>query len=86
MLLVPRRRIERPTYGLGNRAQDDGSDCSQGSCDELADCVALCVALLEKKSADLAIIVRTWNDLPEAIRQGILAMVTAAGRSSGGSA
>jgi hypothetical protein len=48
--------------------------------------VALCVALLEKKSADLAIIVRTWNDLPEAIRQGILAMVTAAGRSSGGSA
>ncbi len=41
---------------------------------------AFCLALLARKSADLALLVKRWDRLPEAIRAGILAMVKAAGK------
>jgi hypothetical protein len=43
--------------------------------------LAFCLALLAKKSADLALLVERWDDIPEALRAGILAMVKAAMRA-----
>jgi hypothetical protein len=40
--------------------------------------LASCLALLARKSPDLALLVERWNDLPEAVRAGIAAMVKAA--------
>jgi hypothetical protein len=42
------------------------------------------VAFLERESPDLAAVVKGWNDLPPAVRAGIVAMVMAARRDSGG--
>jgi len=41
--------------------------------------LAFSLALLARKSADLALLVERWDGLPEAIRAGIMAMVRAAG-------
>jgi len=35
------------------------------------------LALLAEKSPDLALLIERWNDLPDAIKAGILAMVKA---------
>ena len=40
------------------------------------------LALLKQESADLAVIVEAWAELPEAIKAGILAMVQASGSQS----
>jgi hypothetical protein len=40
--------------------------------------VAYCVALLADESPDLAVVVEAWADLPQALRTGIVAMVTSA--------
>jgi hypothetical protein len=39
------------------------------------------LALLAKKSEALAILVECWDDIPEAVRLGIMAMVRAAGKA-----
>lgn len=39
--------------------------------------LTFCLALLAKKSADLALVVERWDAVPEAIRAGIVAMVKA---------
>jgi hypothetical protein len=46
-------------------------------CDDSAQDLAFCLALLAKSSPDLAFIVERWNSLPEALRAGIMAMVRA---------
>jgi hypothetical protein len=43
--------------------------------------LASCLALLGEKSPDLALVVESWDGLPEAIRTGIVAMVRAAMKS-----
>jgi hypothetical protein len=40
--------------------------------------LASCLALLARKSPDLALVVERWDTLPEALRAGILAMIDAA--------
>jgi len=42
--------------------------------------LASCLALLARKSPDLALLVERWDGLPEAVRAGIVAMVKAATR------
>ena len=37
--------------------------------------LASCLTLLARTSADLAIVIESWDDLPEVIRAGILALV-----------
>ena len=39
--------------------------------------LAFCLAFLNQKSPDLALLVERWDDLPEAVRAGIVAMVKA---------
>jgi hypothetical protein len=41
--------------------------------------LASCLALLYRKSPDLAMLVERWDALPEAVRAGIVAMVRVAG-------
>jgi hypothetical protein len=40
--------------------------------------LASCLAFLNRKSPDLAMLVERWDALPEAVRAGIVAMVKAA--------
>jgi hypothetical protein len=44
--------------------------------------LASCLALLARKSPDLALLVERWDTLPEAVRAGIVAMVKAASNRS----
>jgi hypothetical protein len=39
--------------------------------------LAFCLALLARKSADLALVVERWDALPVAVKAGIMAMVNA---------
>jgi hypothetical protein len=43
-----------------------------------ADVLASCLALLTQQSPDLALLVEPWDQLPDAVRAGIVAMVKAA--------
>jgi predicted ATPase len=43
-----------------------------------AERLASCLALLTQKSPDLALLVESWDQLPDAVRAGIVAMVKAA--------
>jgi hypothetical protein len=45
-----------------------------------AERLASCLALLAKKSPDLALIAERWDGLPEAVRAGIVAMVKASSK------
>jgi hypothetical protein len=71
-------RFERATYGLGNRPAGDTSSVMPmtSDCNEIR--VADCVAFLAENRPDLAAVVEAWDRLPDAIRQGIVAMVRAA--------
>jgi hypothetical protein len=40
--------------------------------------LADCLAFLKRESSELAAVVEAWDRLPDAIRQGIMAMVRAA--------
>ena len=40
--------------------------------------VAFCVALLQQDQPELARLLDAWEDLPDAVKAGILAMVSAA--------
>jgi hypothetical protein len=73
-----------PITGLANRQGSAASTEAAKTCDTPADRVASCVALLEQESPDLAAVVRGWNDLPEAVRTGILAMIRASAATPGG--
>ena len=42
--------------------------------------LAFCLALLRRKSPDLALPVEQWEHVPEAVRAGIVAMVKASKR------
>jgi len=48
---------------------------SQDVTDNPDSVLASCLALLAKKSPDLAMVVKEWDTLPEAVRAGIVAMV-----------
>jgi hypothetical protein len=48
------------------------------ACENNANNLASCLALLAKKSPDLVHVVENWHSIPEAIRAGIIAMVKAA--------
>ena len=65
------------TCGLQNRyetqAANDTTTTSGNDAENLADYLAL----LERKSPDLALLVKRWDTLPEPVRTGIMAMIRA---------
>ena len=68
----PARRFSKPDYT--SEAAETTS-----TYENKADVLASCLALLRQESPDLAAVVEAWDQLPPAIRSGIVAMVNAAG-------
>jgi hypothetical protein len=57
--------IISPTPSAGDTSGDADKD------------LAFCLALLARKSPDLALLVERWDGLPDVVRAGIVAMVKA---------
>jgi hypothetical protein len=64
--------------GLQNQCGATITDCQPKTSARGTDNLAFYLALLARKSTDLALLVERWDVLPEAIRAGIVAMVNAA--------
>ena len=69
------------TYGLGNRRDNSTTNDDATTCGNDAENSADYLALLERKSPDLALLVKRWDTLPEALRAGIMAMIRASSYS-----
>jgi hypothetical protein len=65
------------------KTRDNSSEAMLNKCfaENQAGDLAFCLALLAKKSADLALLVERWDDITKAVRAGIVAMVNAAGKA-----
>lgn len=78
----PPNGLEPLTCGLQNRCGDtvtrDYTTTSGNDKENSADYLAL----LERESPDLALLVRRWDSLPEAVRAGIVAMVRASDQTT----
>ena len=68
-----------PYSGLANRSDLPASHSPPDTSGDDQKNLAVYLALLAKKSLDLALTVERWDSLPEAVRAGIMAMVRAAG-------
>jgi hypothetical protein len=71
--------LEPRTYGLKDSSAGNLSLEHTVTSDDLEKNLASCLALLARKSADLALLVERWDALPETVRAGIVAMVKATG-------
>jgi hypothetical protein len=78
-LVVKAVGLEPTTYGSKDSLRDNPSLVNATSSDIAENDLASCLALLARKSADLALLVERWDALPEAVRAGIVAMAKAAG-------
>jgi hypothetical protein len=65
------------TGGLENRSGLSASDCTASTSGIHDFDLAFYLALLAKKSPDLATIVQSWEKLPEAVRAAITGLVKA---------
>ena len=74
--------LEPATYGLGNRCDTPATNDNATTCGNDAEYSADYLALLELKSPDLALLVKRWDTLPDAVRAGIMAMVRASNQTS----
>ncbi len=66
-----------PYDGLANRCDTSPTNDDTMTCGNDAENSADYLALLERKSPDLALLVKRWDTLPEAMRAGIMAMIRA---------
>jgi hypothetical protein len=69
----------RSTFATHHFANLDDANTSGNKANGPADNMAFCLAFLAQKSPDLALLVERWEELPEAVRAGMVAMVKAAG-------
>ena len=69
--------LEPAAYGLGNRCDTPATNDDTTTCGNDAENSADYLALLVRKSPDLALLVKRWDTLPEAVRVGIMAMILA---------
>ncbi len=73
-----------PTYnGFANSKPSGANPCKSEDCDGAGIDLADCLAFLAANRPDLATVATAWDDLPEPVKAGILAMVKAAGLSAG---
>ena len=63
--------------GFENRRGSDVTPSATSTSEPADSHLASCLALLAEKSPDLAAVVKAWQDLSEAVKAGILAMVKA---------
>ena len=66
--------------GFQDRREFDVTGSDKITCDNTESDLAYYLALLAEKSPDLAIIVASWDTLPDAVKAGIMAMVKAVKR------
>ena len=64
--------------GLANRCNQDVNPATDKTYESGAENSAECLALLVRQSPELALVIERWEQLPEAVRAGIVAMVKAA--------
>jgi hypothetical protein len=69
--------IEPSAYGLKVRHLPDVSRSFEIAYDNADSVLGFCLATLQRHYPDLASVVAAWDNLPEAVRAGILAMVRA---------
>jgi len=67
----------KPATGFEDQGHTNATPDQSFTSDNDAGHLASCLALLHQKSPDLALLVERWDALPEALRAGIVAMVTA---------
>ena len=70
-----------PYDGLANRSDNTATHADATTCGDHAENSADYLALLERKSPDLALLVKRWDKLPEAVRAGIMAMIRASSQA-----
>lgn len=68
---VEKRATKSPQTKLVNNLTEDNASADEAD-------LAFCLALLREKQPDLACVIKTWPDLSESMKAGIVAMVTAA--------
>ncbi len=73
----PPNGFEPLTCGLQNRCSDTVTSDDTTICENDKENSADYLALLERESPDLALLVKRWDTLPEVVRAGIMAMVRA---------
>lgn len=81
VLKAPPGGLEPPTNGLTVRRSDAQSGCNEKTSAIASENLAEYLALLRRESAELALVVEAWPELPEAIQRAIVAMVDAAGEA-----
>ncbi len=69
--------LEPAAYGLGNRRDPTATNDGATTCGNDEEYSADYLALLERKSPDLALLVKRWDTIPEPVRAGIMAMIRA---------
>jgi hypothetical protein len=82
-----RRLLKCLGAGLENRhlqpdafsTSANGNTTSGNTAGRAENDLAVCLAFLAKRSADLAFLAERWEQIPDAVRAGILAMVKASG-------
>ena len=64
--------------GLANRLDRNVNPDANATYESDEENLAFCLALLRRKSPDLALLVERWDTLPDVVKTGIVAMVQAA--------
>ncbi len=77
----PPNGFEPLTCGLQNRCSSSATNDDATTCGNDAENSADYLALLERESPDLALLVKRWDTLPEPVRAGIMAMIRASSQA-----
>jgi hypothetical protein len=73
----PLRALFKPSTGFEDQSTKSPTSYVDNTSGDADKDLAFCLALLGRKSPDLALVVERWESLPEAVRAGIAAMVKA---------
>ena len=74
--------FEPTNHGFAIRSSESVSNHDTKTSNDDEKDLAFCLALLRRKSPDLALLAERWDALPEALRAGIMAMIRAADERS----
>ena len=69
--------VGRVACRLQNRCSESVTDVNATTCDTTDPALTALLTYFEQKSPDLARVVEAWDNLPEPVRAGIVAMVQA---------
>ena len=73
----PLRALFKPSTGFEDQSANIPTHSPADTSEIAANDLAFCLALLARKSPNLALLVERWDALPEAVQAGIVAIVKA---------